>query len=138
MQAYTSITFRTPAKILWKLMKYSYITVTLISWSKNRCWRFFEFRKSSNVKVVLHSRKSMYCNFIFSTERPTKKEFFKKKNVSQNHISSKVMPVFFFFTVTLSLTNYQNWGKFFVQFFYLGKFFSNILKNWHKMRKITA
>ena len=123
MQAYTSITFRTPAKILWKLMKYSYITVTLISWSKNRCWRFFEFRKSSNVKVVLHSRKSMYCNFIFSTERPTKKEFKKKKNVSQNHISSKVMPVFFFFHCDIIFDKLSKLGQIFCVILLSGQVF---------------
>ena len=123
MQAYTSITFRTPAKILWKLMKYSYITVTLISWSKNRCLRFFEFRKSSNVKVVLHSRKSMYCNFIFSTERPTKKEFFKKKKRKSKSHQFKSYASFFFFHCDIIFDKLSKLGQIFCVILLSGQVF---------------
>ena len=52
------------------------------------------------------------CNFSFSTEKMTFQIRIKKLQVK---ITSrcKVMPVCFL-TVTSSLTNYQNWGKFLV------------------------
>ena len=46
------------------------------------------------------------CNFIFSTETPSKNITFKKTT----QIS------FCFFTVTSSWTNYKNWCKFLVKF----------------------